>query len=270
MSDPVKRDPGADAALARAVVSRLHADETRARIGLIIPSSNRMAEPQFHRYAPEGVAVHVARVQMTGRHKKPIAQLLDAVGAAASSLADARCNPIVFHCTGTAMAEGPEGEAALVARVAEDSGAAAFSVAQAIVEALKALGLRRIVLFSPYPQATNDHEREFLAAHGIEVVKDVALDVGASDGYIRVPVTTWIGLAREHAHIDADGFFLSCTNTTQIEAIDAIERETGKPAVNSNQAALWAALRRLAPAVGPMPRMPGLGRLFAEPATAIA
>jgi maleate isomerase len=255
-------------ALEDAVISRCHAQETKARIGLIIPSSNRMTEAQFHRYAPAGVAVHIARVQMTGRHKKPIAALLDDVGRAASSLGDARCDPVVFHCTGTAMAEGRDGEAALVRRVAMDSGAASFSTAQAIVDALKSLGLRRVVLFSPYPQATNDHEREFLAEHDIEVVRDVALDVGSSDDYIRVPVARWIELAREHARVPADGYFLSCTNTTQIEAIETIERETGKPAVNSNQATLWAALKQIGGAGG-IPRIPGLGRLFAqlEPAT---
>src|SRR5262249_50780333 len=98
---------------------------------------------------------------------------------------------------------------------------------------------------------------------------DVALNVGASDDYIRVPVARWIELAREHARVTADGFFLSCTNTTQIEAIETIERETGKPAVNSNQATLWAALRR-APASGAMPRIPGLGRLFAQAEAAAA
>jgi len=256
-------------ALEDAVVSRCHAQETKARIGLIVPSSNRMTEAQFHRYAPAGVAVHVARVQMTGRHKKPIAALLDEVGRAASSLGDARCNPVVFHCTGTAMAEGREGEAALVRRVAKDSGAAAFSTAQAIVDALKSLGMRRVVLFSPYPQATNDHEREFLAEHGIDVVRDVALDVGSSDDYIRVPVARWIELAREHARVPADGFFLSCTNTTQVEAIETIERETGKPAVNSNQATLWAALKQIG-GVGGIPRIPALGRLFAQVEPAIA
>ena len=246
-----------------AVVSRCHATETEGRIGLIIPSSNRMTEPQFHRYAPAGIGIHVARVQMTGRHKKPIAALLDDVGRAASSLGDARCNPIVFHCTGTSMAEGQEGETALVRRVAKEGGAASFSTAQAIVEALKSLGLRRVVLFSPYPQATNDHETHFLAEHGIEVVRDVALNVGSSDEYIRVPVSRWIELAREHARVAADGYFLSCTNTTQIEAIETIERETGKPAINSNQATLWAALRRME-GRDALPRIPGLGRLFAQ------
>jgi maleate cis-trans isomerase len=252
-----------------AVASRCHASETKARIGLIIPSSNRMTEAQFHRFAPFGVGVHVARVQMTGRHKKPIAALLDDVGRAASSLGDARCNPVVFHCTGTSMAEGLEGERALVERAAKESGAVCFSTAQAIIEALGSLGLRRVILFSPYPQATNDHEKEFLAEHGIEVVRDVALNVGMSDDYIRVPVTRWIELAREHARAPADGYFLSCTNTTQIEAIDTIERETGKPAVNSNQATLWACLKRI-PALGGVPRIPGLGRLFAEAERAAA
>ena len=154
-------------ALEDAVVSRCHALETKARIGLIIPSSNRMTEPQFARFLPAGVAFHVGRAQMTGKHKKPIAQLLDEVGRAASALGDAKCNPVVFHCTGTSMAEGLEGEAALVARAAKESGAQCFSVAQAILEALKAMGMRRIVLFSPYPQATNDHEKEFFAEHGV-------------------------------------------------------------------------------------------------------
>jgi maleate isomerase len=35
--------------------------EPRARIGLIIPSVNRMTEPQFNHYAPEGLGIHVAR-----------------------------------------------------------------------------------------------------------------------------------------------------------------------------------------------------------------
>jgi maleate cis-trans isomerase len=254
-------------ALEDAVISRCHAQETRARIGLIIPSSNRMTEPQFHRFAPAGIGIHVARVQMTGRHKKPVAALLDDVGRAASSLGDARCNPVVFHCTGTSMAEGVEGEAALVARAAKESGAVCFSTAQAIVEALKAMNMRRVILFSPYPQATNDHEKEFLADHSITVVRDVALNVGSSDDYIRVPVTCWIELAREHARLPADGFFLSCTNTTQIEAIETIERETGKPAVNSNQATLWACLKRID---GGTPRLAGLGRLFAQTEPAMA
>jgi maleate cis-trans isomerase len=72
----------------------------------------------------------------------------------------------------------------------------------------------------------------------------------------------WLELAREHDRADADGIFLSCTNTTQIEAIEDIELALGKPVVNSNQAVLWGSVRRLGGKLGAVPAVPGLGRLM--------
>ena len=40
-----------------------------ARIGLIIPSSNRMVEEEMVRHVPPGVTAHVARLRMTGAHR---------------------------------------------------------------------------------------------------------------------------------------------------------------------------------------------------------
>ena len=86
----------------------------RARVGLIIPSSNRLTEPQFRAFMPADVAVHVTRLQMTGRHSKPVEALARDVVGAASALADAKCDVIVFHCTGNAMENGPDGERLLL------------------------------------------------------------------------------------------------------------------------------------------------------------
>src|SRR5262249_10900786 len=58
--------------------------------------------------------------------------------------------------------------------------------------------------------------------------------------------------------------FLSCTNTTQIEAIADIEQALGKPVVNSNQAVLWGCVKRLKSALAPLPPMPSLGRLMRQ------
>lgn len=55
----------------------------------------------------------------------------------------------------------------------------------------------------------------------------------------------WVALARAHARHEADDIFLSCTNTTQIEAIVDIECALGIPVVNSNQAVLWGCIKRL-------------------------
>ena len=56
----------------------------------------------------------------------------------------------------------------------------------------------------------------------------------------------WARLAKENDRPDADGIFLCCTNTRQIEAIADIETTLGKPVVNCNQAVLWGAVKRLA------------------------
>ena len=51
--------------------------EPRARVGLIVPSVNRMSEPQFNHFAPEGLGIHVARARITGQWRKPAAEMAE-------------------------------------------------------------------------------------------------------------------------------------------------------------------------------------------------
>lgn len=236
----------------------------RARLGLIIPSSNRLSEPQFHHFAPHGLGIHVTRLRMTGPWHRPVAALMDDIKAAAGALADARCDAIAFHCTGTAMEEGPDTEARVIELIAAETGKIALATGRAIVDAMHALAIRSMVLITPYRQSVNDAERAYLARLGFSVLHDVGLGLKGGDEYIHVEPRRWVELACDSTgrHPQADGIFLSCTNTTQIEAIPAIERATGKACVNSNQAVLWAATRALAPRLGGWPREGSLGRLF--------
>ena len=233
----------------------------RARVGLIIPSSNRLTEPQFRAYMPADVAVHVTRLRMTGRHSKPLDVLVREVADAASALADAKCDVIVFHCTGNAMENGPEGERRLLDAIRSHSSAIAISTAQAVIEALRASNVRKLVLISPYDQSINDHEKDYLAAFGIETLHDVALNAPVSDGFIAVPPSRWRDIVHANARGDADGYFLSCTNTTQIDAISILEAELKKPIVNSNQATIWACLKGLEDKLGGPQGVERLGAL---------
>jgi maleate cis-trans isomerase len=234
-----------------------------ARIGLIIPSSNRLTEPQLRHFAPPELGIHVTRLQMTGKWNRPLSALGEDIKRGAGALADAKVDIVVFHCTGHAMEEGPGGDARTRELIKSATGIEAISTASAIQEALGVLKLKRLILLTPYDQDTNDHEIDYLRQIGLTVVHDVALALPGSDDYLAQPPGRWVELAAEHARDDADGYFLSCTNTTQIEAIEAIERKLGKPVVNSNQAVLWACVKRLRHKLGPARPAPGLGRLVA-------
>ena len=176
---------------------------------------------------------------------------------AAATLSDARPSLIVFHCTANSMESGLAHERAIVDTVEQASGCRSFTTAQAITRAFDALGLRRIVLLSPYTAETNLHEVQYLAEAGYRVVHEVGLAL-SPPVYSAMPPEDWIALARANARDDVDGYFLSCTNTRMIEAIGAVERELGKPVVTSNQATLWWCLESL----GIRHADPRLGRLM--------
>jgi maleate isomerase len=214
------------------------------RIGFIIPSSNRLAEPQFHAYAPPGVGVHFTRLRMTGKWRKPLAELKNPLTEAAQALSDAKPDLIVFHCTANSMENGLAHEAAIVEIIQQASSCRTITTAQAITDALRQLAIQKLVLISPYIKQTNEHEIQYLSECGFNVIHEhgLALD---SDGYIAVTPEEWINVVRENTRPDAEGYLLSCTNTRTIEVIDELERALGKPVITSNQATLWACLEKL-------------------------
>src|SRR6266511_2015352 len=230
----------------------------RASIGLIIPSSNRLTEPQFHRYCPPGVEPHVTRLRLTGPSARPPLEMLPGIRQAAQFLADAKCDIIVLHCTASAMEQGVAAEREVVRAIAEETGRPAASTASALLAAFGALGARRLVLVSPYGQETNDHEIAFLAEAGLEVVRDRALDLPGSDGYVTAPASLFLEATLEAAEPRADAYFLSCTNIRSPEVIQELEARLDRPVVTSNQATLWYCLR----ACGLEDDVPSLGRLF--------
>jgi maleate cis-trans isomerase len=227
------------------------------RIGLIIPSANSLTEPQFHRYLPAGVGAHVARLRMAGKFRKPLEQLKPSLVEAAEALSDVRPEMIVFHCTANSMENGLAHEAAIVDIVEKASGRPTISTAQAITRAFDKVGIKKLVLISPYVKATNEHEVKYLAEAGYTVVHELGLGL-ESHAYATVTPDEWKKVVKENTRAEADGYFLSCTNTRMIEAIDDLEKELDKPVINSNQATLWACLQRL----GVKHSDPRLGRLF--------
>ncbi len=239
----------------------------RARLGFIIPSSNRMVEPQMQRYAPSGVVPHFNRIGMTNRHKAPLETLIPRIVEAAELLADSKCDVTVLQCTGTSMSGGVEGEKDVIRRIETATGRPALSAASSLMAAFAALGARRLVFVSETKQDGHDRKRAFLQEAGFDIVADRAMGLENSDAYCATPPAFWFDSVRALKTDRAEAYFVSCANIRSIDVIEALEAELGRPVVTSNQAALWCALRT----VGIDDAAPGLGRLMAlSPASSFA
>lgn len=231
----------------------------RVRVGLIIPSVNTYSEPQFTYYAPDGLGIHVARARVAGPHKRPLPEMKDEIATAAKLLSDCHPDVIVFHCTDTSMTQGPQGEGKILDIVKDATGIEALATSKLVADALRVMGIQKMILLTPYK--SNKAVIDYLVASGFTVLRDKAMALEAKD-FGSVTPAQWAQMAREMDGPDVDGVFLSCTNTTQIEAIAQIEQQLGKPVVNSNQAVLWGCVKRLKGSLGPLQPMPELGRLM--------
>ena len=218
----------------------------RARIGLILPSLNTVMEPELALMAPPGVATHASRLLLAGS-QTPESYRAMARGArrAAEELASAEVDVVAYGCTvGSIGEEGRE----VVAEVAEASGAPVVTTFGAVLDALRALGVGRVSVATPYVDAINEVEREHLETAGVAVAAIEGLGMGGTTETRRAighqsPRAVY-ALARRVDRPEAEAIFISCTNMATAEILAPLERDLGKPVVSSNAATLWAALRK--------------------------
>ncbi len=261
-------NPAADPGPAPAPASELRALHLnrpygwRGKIGLITPSSNNVNEPEFYRMAPPGVSIHTSRVLLAGpMDEASYHRMADALARAAEELATAEVDIVAYGCTAGSVIV-PISE--LTESMSNRTGTPALVTAGAVISALRALGVRRVAMGTPYLDFVNRREAAFLAEHGFTVTRYLGLELGASQAARRcighVPPQTVYRMALEIDSPEAEAIFISCANLATLDVIEDIERALGKPVVTSNTACFWACLR----ALGIGDRIDGYGRLLRE------
>jgi maleate cis-trans isomerase len=232
----------------------------RGRIGLVSPSTNTTLEPEFWRLAPEGVSIHTARVYQAGpQEPSTYRRMADDIATAATLLATAEVDVIAFGCTSCTYFVPPE---EIRATMAEKARCPTVLTADAVVEALRSLNVRKLALASPRTEFVTQRELQFLSESGFEVVASRSLGLGATEEerrYIgRVPSEILYRLAASVDRRDADAIFVTCTQLPTLPMIERLEAELGKPVVTSNQATVWRCLRH----VGFTAPIKGYGKLL--------
>lgn len=229
----------------------------RLKIGMILAAGNSCAEPDAQAVLPEGVSMHVTRLELPGTDPAQLRGMIDDAEKAAKLLIAPRVGLIVFHCTAASTIDPDSGSRA-ARRVAEVTGIPATATSEGLVAALNALGAKKIVLLSPYDQHVNDAEVAFFKHYGIQVLQEKGFAPPPGEKYPYASPQEWRDRTLAMRMPEADAYFLSCTNIRCLSVVDELEKALGKPVITSNTAMLWHVLRK----GGISDAIPGYGKLL--------
>jgi len=230
------------------------------RIGLLVPSSNSTVEVEFYRALPDDVSLHVGRLPITQVNPESIEGMVDPLEAEAKKLASAEVDVIVLGAAAPSFLKGMGYDREMSQRIAHATGKPATTASTALLQSLRALGVRRVALGTAYSPKVNEIAVNFLTANGIEVVETECLGLVDNLEIGRLDVQTAYELGRRIACPGAEAIAFLCTNWQSMASIERLERDTGLPVLSSTQFSVWAALT----IIGYAGNIEGYGRLLRE------
>lgn len=227
--------------------------------GALIPSTNTTVEIEYNRLLPPALQVHVGRLGKAG--DIPFSPSLDAdIDYQSRMLGTAKVEVVSLAQTSASLFDD-DYDAATKARMTEGAGVPSLTSAEAVGQAVRALGASRIALVSPYSEEVIGRAKQYYETrYGLEVVATEGF--GATDSYA-IGALGPDNAADAFARIDRpeiEVLVVPGGNFPTMQFIPEWERRFGKPVITTNQAALWAVMG----VMDIKTPLPALGRLLEE------
>lgn len=245
---------------------------TSYRIGLIVPSSNTTMETELPAMlarradaSGERFTFHASRARLHQVTPEELARMVADGERCAAEVGDAAVDVVAYACLVALMAQGPGfhrvAEERLVRALAgANSSAPVVTSAGALVEAVEALGARRIAVIAPYMKPVTELVVRYIEGTGVEVVDTISLEVSNNLDVGRIDP---LSLLEHLDHLDvsrADAVVLSaCVQCPSLPAIAEAERRCGRPVLSAATATTFRVLAEL----GLDPIVPDAGALLA-------
>ncbi len=240
----------------------------RKLFGVLGPSTNTVVQPDFDDLRVRGVTNHYSRIVVED------AQAISDETFMAGTLEISRntieavhgvltCNPdyLVMGMSAVTFYGGAEGAQKWRENIEAEAGLKLCTGSQSLIEAFNAYGgIKKIAVISPYYPSANAQVSQFMADHGIEVVRDECLRCPSWTSIAQVPVSTLRNELRSLDGDDVDALVQVGTNLSMVELAAAAEMYLGKPVIAINTATYWNALRQN----GITDQKDGFGRLMSD------
>lgn len=219
------------------------------KIGFIVPSSNVALEIVTTAIVTQLplVSVHYSRIPVTTTDIKSGAASQFSVGklvSVAELITNCPVQTVLWNGTSESWTgEGFAGGLRIQEAISTATGLSSSTTSLATVEAIRLLRCKKIGMATPYGQDNNNRLKEYFLSCGIEVVRDSMLGITANNEIADMPITSIKELIRAADSPEVECIVIPCTNFPAALCIEEMERELGKPIVDSIIVTLWKALR---------------------------
>ncbi|WP_142847166.1 Asp/Glu/hydantoin racemase [Telmatospirillum sp. J64-1] len=233
------------------------------KVGHITPSSNTALEPLtalMNADLTKQVSHHFARLrvrQMTLDSSSSSQFDFEPMLNAAELLADAPMDALVWNGTSASWL-GLDRDEELCKRITERTGIAASTSTLAFHESFKHFGFTKIGMAVPYTQDLTQQIVQVYRKAGIETVSQACLGQSVNTEVGNNDFEAVRQVLRDADSPEAECIAVVCTNFPATSLVEEMERELGKPIIDSIAVTFWKGCRM----VGIEPRIEGWGRLL--------
>jgi maleate isomerase len=211
------------------------------RVGLIVPSSNTVMEPAFHRHLPNAIVSTTRILLEEVTPEAELRMLEEDLPRAAVLVKTTIPDIVVFGCTSAGSLGGLGQDDGIRKMLEQRTGATVMTIVRSVLAGLRRSGSRKVAVFTPYEQELTRSIAQSLEQGGYMVVKAEGMGIRRNFEIGKVPPPEIARFVEPRMqNVDADSVVLSCTNWQALEALDALQDRLGIPILSSNQAAIEA------------------------------
>jgi maleate cis-trans isomerase len=219
----------------------------RIKALIVVPENNTTMEPEISALCPALAPIPVARVKRPARTLllEDLPAYADATMDAIEPFAAEPWDLVIYGCTAAGFLGGPDGNARMVERLRERTGAVLVSTAGAMIDALRGAGVSETAVVTPYLQPVNDGLRDYLELSGIriETLNSFFCKTTAELGAITEEQV--LELARRTVTSRSKSLFVACSQLPTLNVIAQLRAELGIPVWSSIGATAWAGAEAL-------------------------
>ena len=222
----------------------------RLKIGVVMPSTNTIVQPETDAVRVPGVTFHTGRIPITNRKISSdnfldhVAAMRGGIETAVDQVKTAGIDCLIMAVALEAFWGGVAQSRTLREGLEAHAGVPVILGSDAVAEALRAVGATRIAVLTPHMPKGDTEVRGWLDEFGFTVARLKGLECSSPRAIAEVPQATIRTELEALDGEDVDALVQVGTNLAGAAVAAELETTIGKPVIQINTVSAWAALRQ--------------------------